>query len=168
MNNEGLNSIIRFVLFLILQVLVLNHFNLFGYINPMVYIIWVLLYPIKKSKTILLIFSFLLGLCIDFFSDSGGINAAATLFIAYIRLPILNIVLGKSDFDHVLFNLRNIPIIKAIAYITLITLIHHFIIFGLEYYSINAIFTILSNTFITGFFTVLLIVLGMILFTNKK
>ncbi len=134
----------------------------------MVYIIWVLLYPIKKSKTILLIFSFLLGLCIDFFSDSGGINAAATLFIAYIRLPILNIVLGKSDFDHVLFNLRNIPIIKAIAYITLITLIHHFIIFGLEYYSINAIFTILSNTFITGFFTVLLIVLGMILFTNKK
>lgn len=168
MNNEGLNSFIRFIVFLLLQVLVLNHFNLFGFINPLVYIVWVILYPIHKSKTALLLFSFLLGLSVDFFSDSGGINAAATLFIAYFRLPILNMVLGKSDFDHVLFNLRNIPLIKSITYISLITFIHHFIIFGLEYYSINAILTILYNTFITGFFTITLIVLGVILFTNKK
>ena len=48
---------------------------------------------------IILIISFLLGLSIDFFSDSGGINAAATLFIAYIRLPILSAILRKNEFD---------------------------------------------------------------------
>ena len=168
MNNEGLNSFFRFTIFLILQVLVLNHFNLFGFINPLVYVAWVILYPIKKSKTGLLIFSFLLGLSIDFFADSGGINAAATLFVAYIRLPILNMVIGKSDFDHVLFNIRSIPLLKSIAYIAIISFIHHFIIFGLEYYSINAFFTILYDTFITGIFTILLIVLGVILFTGRK
>ena len=118
----------------------------------MVYIVWVVLFPIQKNESIVLILSFLLGLGVDFFSDSGGINAAATLFIAYIRVPILNMVLGKSDFDYVLFNLRSIPLIKAITYISLITFIHHFIIFGLEFYSISAILSILSNTFITGIF----------------
>ena len=102
MNNLVLNNIIRFIGLLLFQVLVLNHVNLFGFINPFVYIIWVFLFPFKKNKFALLIFSFLLGLSIDFFSDSGGIHAAATLFIAYIRTPVLNAVLGKSDFDYVL------------------------------------------------------------------
>ena len=168
MNNNTINSTLRFVVLLILQVLVLNHFNLFGSINPMVYIVWVVLFPIQKNESIVLILSFLLGLGIDFFSDSGGINAAATLFIAYIRVPILNMVLGKSDFDYVLFNLRSIPLIKAITYISLITFIHHFIIFGLEFYSISAILSILSNTFITGIFSITIIVLGILLFSKQK
>ena len=168
MNNEGLKSTLRFVVLLILQVLVLNHFNLFGFINPMVYIVWVILFPIQKDKSLVLILSFLLGLAIDFFSDSGGINAAATLFIAYTRVPILNMVLGKSDFDYVLFNIKSIPTIKAITYISLITFIHHFIIFGLEFYSLSAILSILSNTFITGLFTITIIVLGIHLFSKQK
>lgn len=168
MNNEGLKSTLRFVVLLILQVLVLNHFNLFGFINPMVYIVWVILFPIQKDKSLVLILSFLLGLAIDFFSDSGGINAAATLFIAYTRVPILNMVLGKSDFDYVLFNIKSIPTIKAITYISLITFIHHFIIFGLEFYSFSAILSILSNTFITGLFTITIIVLGIHLFSKQK
>lgn len=168
MNNEGLKSTLRFVVLLILQVLVLNHFNLFGFINPMVYIVWVILFPIQKDQSLVLILSFLLGLAIDFFSDSGGINAAATLFIAYTRVPILNMVLGKSDFDYVLFNIKSIPTIKAITYISLITFIHHFIIFGLEFYSLSAILSILSNTFITGLFTITIIVLGIHLFSKQK
>ena len=168
MNNSGLKSTLRFVVLLILQVLVLNHFNLFGFINPMVYIAWVILFPIQKSQTPVLILSFLLGLGIDVFSDSGGINAAATLFIAYTRVPILNMVLGKSDFDYVLFNISSIPLIKAITYISFVTFIHHFIIFGLEFYSISSLLPIISNTLLTGIVTIIIIVLGIQLFSKQK
>lgn len=168
MNNLVLNNIVRFIGLLLFQVLVLNHVNLLGFINPFIYIIWIFLFPFKKNKFALLLLSFLLGLSIDFFSDSGGIHAAATLFIAYIRTPVLNAVLGKSDFDYILFNLRNIAFIKTISFISILTFIHHFIIFSLEYFKLSSISTILYNTLLTGIFTVILSILGIILFTKKK
>ena len=112
MNNLIFSNSIRFIGLILLQVLVLNYVNLFGYLNPMVYIVWIFLFPIRKNQTFFLLASFILGLSVDFFSDSGGINAAATLFIAFIRLPILKAVLRKSDFDYVLFNLRTVSIDK--------------------------------------------------------
>ena len=167
-NNNTINSTLRFVVLLILQVLVLNHFNLFGSINPMVYIVWVVLFPIQKNESIVLILSFLLGLGVDFFSDSGGINAAATLFIAYIRVPILNMVLGKSDFDYVLFNLRSIPLIKAITYISLITFIHHFIIYSLELLRFGLILDVFLRTLFNTIFTSIICILTIYLIKPNK
>jgi rod shape-determining protein MreD len=168
MNSITLNNSLRFLALVLLQVLVLNQINLFGYLNPMPYVVWVLLFPVRKNKSPLLILSFLLGLSIDFFLDSGGINAAATLFIAFIRLPILKIVLKKTDFDYLLFNLRAISFGKALLFISLLTFIHHFIIFSLEYFSLNSFTTIISNTILTSVFTIIISILGIILFTKKK
>ncbi|PHS51924.1 MAG: rod shape-determining protein MreD [Lutibacter sp.] len=168
MNNLIVSNSIRFIGLVLLQVLVLNHINLFGYINPFVYIVWIFLFPIRKNLSVFLILSFLLGLSVDFFSDSGGLNAAATLFIAFIRIPILKAVLRKSDFDYLLFNLRAISIDKLFIYIATLTLIHHFIIFSFEYFSFNDFTTIISTTFFTSIFTILLSLLGILLFVKKK
>jgi rod shape-determining protein MreD len=168
MNNLILNNSLRFIGLVLLQVLVFNHINLFGYLNPMVYISWVLLFPIRKNKSLFLVLSFLLGLSIDFFSDSGGINAAATLVIAFIRLPILKMVLRKTDFDFLLFNLRAVSFSKAFIFIAISTIIHHFIIFSLEYFSLSSFSSIISNTILTSVFTIIIIILGIILFSKKK
>jgi len=168
MNSSILNNSIRFIGLVLLQVFVLNHINLFGYLNPMIYILWVILFPIRKDKGVFLILSFLLGLTIDFFSDSGGINAAATLFIAYVRLPILKAVLKKTDFDYLLFNLRAISFGKAFLFISILTVIHHFIVFSLEYFSLNSFSSIISNTILTSGITIIISILGIILFTKKK
>ncbi|SDX40495.1 rod shape-determining protein MreD [Lutibacter oricola] len=168
MNKLIFSNTVRFILLILIQVLVLNHINLFGYLNPMPYIVWVLLFPIRKNKTSFLLLSFLLGLTLDFFSNSGGIHAAATLFIAFIRLPLLTIVLRKNDFDYYLFNLRGISFSKAIIFISLLTIIHHFIVFSLVYFNFSEIITILNNTLFTSIFTIILSLLGITLFTNKK
>lgn len=168
MNNLIISNSIRFIGLVLIQVFVLNHVNLFGYLNPLVYIVWVFLFPIRKNKSLFLIASFLLGLSVDFFSDSGGINAAATLFIAFVRLPILKAILRKSDFDYILFNLRAISFDKIFIYIATLTIMHHFIVFSLEYFSFNALTTIISNTFFTSIFTIILSILGILLFIKKK
>lgn len=168
MNKTLINNIFRFIGLLLLQVLILNHINLFGFINPMVYIVFVILYPIKKKKTLFLVLSFLLGLAVDVFSDSGGINAAATLCIAYFRLSILNTILRKTEFDYLLFNLRAISFGKALLFISILTVIHHFIVFSLEYFSFSSIIPIISNTIQTSIFTILISVLGIIIFSKKK
>jgi len=168
MNNIALNNTIRFIVLLFLQVLVFNHMNLFGNINPMVYIVWVFLFPFRKKRSLFLILSFLLGISIDFFSDSGGINAFAITFIAYLRLPILIAILRKSDRDYAQFNIRNISTNKAFLFIVTLTFIHHFIVFSLEYFSFNAILSIISNTILTSVFTIIISTLGIVLFTKKK
>jgi rod shape-determining protein MreD len=168
MNKLVIQNIIRFIGLVLLQVLVLNHLNLFGYLNPMVYIVWVFLFPISKNKSVLLITSFLIGISIDFFSDSGGIHAASTLFIAFIRLPVLKTVLRKSDFDYLLFNIRATSFSKAFLFISVLTVIHHFIVFSLEYWSFNSFMTIITNTLLTSVFTIFISISGIILFTKKK
>jgi len=168
MNKVIFQNIFRFIGLALLQVLVLNHIDLFGYLNPMVYIMWVLLFPIRKNKSALLIFSFLLGLSIDIFSDSGGINAAAAVFIAYVRLPVLKAVLRKTDFDFVLFNIRSIAFSKSLLFIGILIGIHHFIVFSLEYFSFRNLITIFTTTIFTSIFTIIVSILGMFIFTSKK
>lgn len=168
MNNISLNNVIRFVGLLFLQVFILNHVNIFGHINPMVYITWVFLYPVRKTRGLFLILSFLLGISIDFFSDSGGVNAFAITFIAYFRLPILMAVLRKSDLDYAQFNLKTLTVNKIILFISILTIIHHFIIFSLEYFSFSEFLNIISSTILTSIFTILISFLGFTLFTKKK
>lgn len=168
MNNLILINLFRFIGLVLIQVLVFNHINLFGYINPMVYISWVFLFPVRKNIGLFLILSFLLGLTIDFFSDSGGINAASILVIAFIRLPILKFVIRKTDFDYLLFNLRAVSFSKAFVFITILTLIHHFIVFSLEYFNFSSFNSIISNTIFTSIFTIIISILGIIIFTKKK
>lgn len=168
MSNVLVKNGLRFVFLVLIQVILFNHINLFGYINPLIYIAGVLLFPIKKSKSALLLYSFLLGLTIDFFSNSGGINAAATVFIAFIRLPLLEIILGRSDFDYQLFKLQSIAFEKALFYLIILTFAHHLIVFSLAYFDFNLFKTILKNSIITTVFTVITIVIGVILLTRKK
>lgn len=168
MNNISLNNVIRFVGLLFLQVFILNHVNIFGHINPMVYITWVFLYPVRKTRGLFLILSFLLGISIDFFSDSGGVNAFAITFIAYFRLPILMAVLRKSDLDYAQFNLKTLTVNKIILFISILTIIHHFIIFSLEYFSFSEFLNIISSTILTSIFTIFISFLGFTLFTKKK
>jgi len=167
MNNLIFKNIIRFILLVLFQVLVFNHINLFGYINPFIYIGWVLLFPIKKSKNVLLLTSFFLGILIDTFSDTGGIHTAAILLIAYFRLPILELVTGKTDFDYVLFNVRNLPLDKLLLFISVLTFLDSFIVFLLDYFSFSEIGSILSNTISTSILTIIISFFGILLFTKK-
>jgi len=168
MNNLALTNSFRFISLILLQVVVFNHLNLFKFINPMIYIAWVFLFPFRKNISLLLILSFVLGLSVDFFSDSGGINAAATVFIAFVRLPILKLVLNKSDFDYWSFNLRLLPFSKAFLFIAILTIIHHLIIFSLAYFSFQDFLSIISKAFLTSVFSITIIILGIALLTKKK
>lgn len=166
--NDIVKNIIWLFILVLLQVLIFNNINLFGYTNPLIYVVFIFYYPLKREKGTFLTLSFLLGLFIDFFSNSGGIHAAATLFIAFIRLPLLTSILNKTDFDYHLFNIRGISFFKAFSFISIQVLIHHLIVFSLDYFSFNDFGKIISKTITTSGLTIVLILIGIVLFTKKK
>ncbi|MGB1450762.1 MAG: rod shape-determining protein MreD, partial [Marinirhabdus sp.] len=96
MNRESVLYTARFFTLVLVQVVVLDHINLFGYINPYLYIYFIVLYPFTGNRGLIILLGFLLGLTIDVFSDTGGVHAAATTFIAYARPAFLKISFGVS------------------------------------------------------------------------
>jgi len=161
--NDVIKYIILFIALILIQVIVLNNVLFWGYINPLLYILFIVIYPLKRDRGLFLFLSFLLGLCIDFFVDSGGTNAAATLFIGYIRLPLLKGLLRKSEIDFPVFKIIKLPFLRLLSFIAILTFSHHFIIFSLEYFKFNAIVTIFSRTFLTSFFTIILLIFSLLI-----
>lgn len=168
MNRENINNALLFIGLILLQIVVLNNINFLGYINPFFYLFFVFLYPIRKDDASILILSFLLGLCIDFFSDSGGINAAATLFIAFIRIPVLQSVIGKREIDYGALTIFKIPFPKMFLYVVILTFLHHFIVFGLEYLKWSKFGIIMLNTILTSIFTIILTMISFTFVMRKR
>ena len=157
-----------FIFLLCLQVLVLNNILFYGYINPYLYISFIFLYPLKNNRYLFLFLSFLLGLFVDFFSGDGGIHAFATLFIAYIRLFFIRIIFQKNANDNPFFKLKLEPIGKAVNYVTILTVIHHFILFSFANFSFNNFIGVLSNTLFSSIFTIILYFTSVFIFNKKQ
>ncbi|GGW72227.1 rod shape-determining protein MreD [Winogradskyella epiphytica] len=167
MNNIAGSNIIRFIILLLVQVVICNHINFFGYVNPYIYIIFIFLFPIREERLILLIVSFMLGLLVDVFSDSGGVHAAAAVSLAYIRPVLLKSSYGML-YEHQSIKFNSTDIGSLITYISLGTVIHHFIMFSLETFNITHILLVLKKTLFSSIFTIILSVLIIILFSRKR
>lgn len=166
MNSNIISNITRFILLIFVQVLLLNNINFMGYINPYLYVLFILLYPFNSNQSLFLFLSFMLGLSIDIFEDSGGINAAACLIAAYLRPFLLRFSFGVS-YDHQNIRLSATPFGARLSYVFLMVLIHHFVLFSLEMFSLNHIIPILKKTVFSTIFTVILVFLSLALFSRK-
>lgn len=85
-------NIIWFVGLVLLQVLVLSHVHILGYATPFFFIYFLLRYDSGVGRSTLMLWGFFLGLVVDIFCNTPGINAAAATLIAFIREPIIRLV----------------------------------------------------------------------------
>ena len=155
--NKPLNMATLFIFLLFLQVFVLNNILFLDSINPYLYIVFVFLYPLKKNRTSFLFYSFLLGLLVDFFSDSGGIHAFSILYIAYIRLFFVRIYFRKVSADYPFFKLKSESFGKVFNYTVTLTVIHHLIYFSFVNFSFQNLSNVFLNTLFSSIFTLVYI-----------
>ena len=168
MNSALIINIIRFILLLAAQIVIFNNINLFGYINPYPYILFILLYPVNSNKSGLLIASFCLGLVVDLFSNSGGIHAAACLILAYVRPTFFKFAFGLSyEYQTVKINDRLSP--ERFTFILISISTHHLILFLLEYFKFSFVLSALLRTILSAIFTLIVSILIIYIFKpNKK
>ena len=160
-------NVIRFILLVLVQVLVFNRLNFFGFINPMVYILFLYWYPIKENRALFIGIAFLLGLSIDFLSDTMALHAASTVTIAYLRPTIMRFVFGVN-YEFQSFKLSNTTRAQQITFLALLVIAHHIIFFTLEIFSLKSLLLILKKVVFTGGVTLILCLLFGSLFSVSK
>ncbi|MBT8297443.1 MAG: rod shape-determining protein MreD [Maribacter sp.] len=160
-------NIIRFILLVLVQVLVFNRLNFFGFINPMVYILFLYWYPIKENRAAFIGLSFLLGLSIDFFSDTMALHSAATITIAYLRPVIMRFVFG-INYEFQSFKLSNTTRAQQFTFLALLILVHHLVYFSLEIFSYANLLLIIKKVLAIGSASLILCLLFGSLFSVNK
>ncbi|NKI26051.1 rod shape-determining protein MreD [Arenibacter sp. 6A1] len=166
-SNSYLINTTRFILLILVQVLVFNRLNFFGYINPMVYILFLYWYPLTQNRSLFIFISFLLGLMVDIFSDTMAIHAASTVTLAYLRPTIMRFCFGVN-FELQNFKLTNTNRAQRITCLALMIVIHHFVFFNLEIFSYENVLLILKKVSSISLATLIMSLLLGSLFSVKK
>jgi len=154
---------------LLFQIFVLNEFLFLQYINPYLYIIIILLFPIHINQVLLLLYSFIIGLIIDIgsitFQDYGPVHAISSLTLAYFRNHFIRLVSIRGyniqDFDFHYLNFYRLSL-----YLISTTIFHHFLLFYFSYLE-NIVYT-LKITFFSAFFTIIILTCSYYIFYKKR
>jgi rod shape-determining protein MreD len=168
MNSLVVVNIIRFFFLVLVQIFIVDKVQLNIYINPYVYILFILLLPVDIPKWVLISLAFLTGLCIDFFSGVLGVHAAATVFMAYLRPGIIKLVGEKEDAEPNLEpNIRNFGFLWFITYISLMVFLHHLFLFYLEVFRLNELLDTFLRVIISSMVSIILILIIQLLFIRR-
>ena len=159
-----INSILRFglifILLILLQLLLFNNIQFSGYVNPYVYILFILLLPVEIPSWFLLIISFTTGLIIDMFSGTPGMHSSATLMAGFFRPYILRVISPRDGYEAgaspsmIAYGFR-----WFLSYTLLIVLIHHTTLFYLEVFRFSEFFRTMLRVFLSSLFSIAFILL---------
>ena len=100
MIGQVLPIVSRFILLLLVQGLLLINVNIFGgfgHVN--LYVLVILLLPIKSPRLLDMVIAFALGLGVDMFYNSPGLHASALVFTAFVRPLVIRILTPRDDYD---------------------------------------------------------------------
>ena len=158
MNSTVITNIFRFVILLALQVVIFNRIDLFGFLNPYPYILFILLFPVSGNRAGLLLSAFAMGILMDMFLNSGGSHTVACITLAYLRPVFFKFSFGVSyEYQTVKINDRLSP--ERFSFILISVITHHLILFLLEIFRFNLILDILIRTIFTTLFTLALCII---------
>ena len=136
--------------------------------SPFIYPIFIFLLPIKISNLRLLLLSFGMGLTVDIFSNTGGIHAAASVFIAYLRPSLLNNLMpgGKLE-DQAQPDMEKLGLVSFLIYAGSLLLIHHYLVNLLDVYSFRDFWYTFTKSLLSAVFALVIVLIYIQVFKRK-
>jgi len=159
-----INSVLRFGLIFILlvlaQVLLFNNIQFSGYVNPYVYIMFILLLPAEIPAALTLFLSFVIGMTIDFFSGSVGMHAFASTFAGFVRPFVLRSVSPRHGYTPgAQPSMSNYGFRWFLLYATIIVLVHHTALFFIEVFRLIDFFRTFLRVILSSVFSLTFIMI---------
>jgi rod shape-determining protein MreD len=160
MINSILKYGVNFILLVLFQGLILNNIDLGGYINPYLYVLFIIFLPFETPKWLVLVLGFVMGITIDSFTSTLGMHTSATVFVAFCRGYLLKIIEPRDGY---VFNSKpNVQFMGLtwfIIYASVMVMLHHLFLFYIEAFKFTQFFSTLGRVLLSYFFTMILILI---------
>ncbi len=157
MINDFIRNLIYFVVFVLIQVLFLNHIHFLRMAIPFLYIYFLLKLPYGFSRMNMLLVSFLTGLIIDMFTNTPGMHAAACTLVGFCREPLIRFLIGKDLPEGIYPSFRTFGYGGFFRYTLSFVIIHHVTLFLIESLSLFDPLFLIIRILASGVLTTLLI-----------
>ena len=164
-------NIVRFILFILLQVFVLAKIPpLHQFIVPYLYFLYILWLPFSLSRPALLFIAAAFGLALDFFVKTPGLHMAACILIAYIRPFVINLLMPReaAEIGYIEPSIKSMAAVPYSIYVLILTIFHHIYLVLLEWLHFGNIWYFLGKVFATTLVSLLLILITEMLFPRKS
>jgi hypothetical protein len=169
--NTLVKNIIRFCLFILVQVFVLDKIHLHQMVTPYLYFLFIIWLPFRLGRMQQMLLAFALGFVMDSFRHHPGFHTAACVLIAYIRPFLVNLLIPQEGADT---NYEE-PSFKSLGgflpymiFVGVLTFIHHGWLFLLEAWQFGNIWYFLVKTLLSTVISLLLIIITEMLFTRQQ
>ena len=114
-----------FVFVALMQILFLNRISLFGYVTPLFYIWLIVRFDSYMKRTGMLLWAFSLGLVLDMFSGTPGLNAASATFLAMVQPGIVKVFVQTERYEQLIPSSATMGSRPFAGYLLLMTVLHH-------------------------------------------
>ena len=146
------------VVFVLVQVLVMNNIHLFGVVVPFIYLYVILKLPVDITRSNIVLISFFVGLIIDVFSNTFGMHAAACTLAGFVRTPLLERLADVRDVpEGSVPSYKLFGLVRFVRYTILFVSIHHVALFVIESFTFFQPLMMITRTVSSILFTLLLI-----------
>lgn len=157
-----------FLITVLLQIFLFDNLSVSIYLNPLIYVAFVLLLPVDALPVLVLLAGLAMGATMDFLMGTAGINTMATLLMAFVRQPVLTSLYNRDDLRE-----GGIPSPERLGhhvflnYLIVLVLVHHTVFFALEALSWSHILRTAVRIIASGAVTVAVVWLLSRIFTAK-
>ncbi|QRX63499.1 rod shape-determining protein MreD [Dysgonomonadaceae bacterium zrk40] len=152
-----IRELLLFLMLVLLQVLLLSRINLFGMATPVIYGYFLLKLPVGRNQFYVIISAFLMGLIIDIFLNTLGMNAAAITLVAMFRKSLMGLFFEKDEFEGFVPGMNSAP--APFVRFTIFTIfIHVTLLFFIESFTLFNLVNTLLRIIISGVSSILLII----------
>lgn len=131
-NGSFIRRLFLLIGLVLLQVLFLNRICLFGYVTPLFYIWMIVRFDSSMKRIAILLWAFFLGLFIDMFSGTPGLNAASATLLAMFQPGIVKLFVALDRHDVLVPCAASMGGRPFAGYLLLMTSLHHTVYFILR------------------------------------
>lgn len=168
-NKDFLGYAALFIALVLIQVLICNHIALFNVAVPFLFIFFIIRLPLDLKTDWLLTLSFLLGFCVDLFSDTPGVNALACTLLAIVKRPVFFAYVPRDDKTAELTpTLSTMGWATYSKYLVTMSAIFSLLAFSIEYFNFASVKDIIIMSASSTLLSFLLIVAADSLISTRR
>ncbi|MFP4367054.1 MAG: rod shape-determining protein MreD [Bacteroidales bacterium] len=161
-------NLFRIIILVVFQIFILNNIQFSGFVNPYFYVLFILLLPFETPGWLLLSLAFVLGITIDLFSNTPGLHASATVFMAFLRPLVLNSFAPRDGYVPGTFpRIYYYGFGWFFQYSAILILGHHFFLFYMEVFQLSDFLLTFKRVVFSSIFTLFLVLISQFFIFRK-